>query len=1671
MTGSVPSSLSVPGVLVGSHREWSAPFGLPGLVRDRALLMPDDVALEAEGATLTFAQLEFASDATAARLRAARGRPGQVVAVCLPRGLSLVVALLGALKAGMAYLPLSTDDPQVWRDLLLRRSGARHVLVDAVTATQATSQSGVQLVLVQDHHADGPATPGQWADLVAYGEDHAAYVLFTSGTTGTPKGVVIPSGALVNRLLWMRDTFDVGPHDRILQKTPYTFDVSGWELWLPLIAGARMVLLPPDAHRDPGQVIQHIVERSVTLCHFVPSMLTEFLRWPTAGQCGSLRTVFCSGEELTPGHVRQFRRLLRAELVNLYGPTEATIDVSYWPCPPDGDVDRTLIGGPISNCTLVVLKDDRSPARPGEVGELAIGGTPLATGYLGEPRLTDRVFVPAPPWAPASRLYLTGDLVRQHGEGLEFLGRRDAQVKIRGQRVELTSVEDALREVDGVVDAAATTVDRGAGAELCALVVLAAEGGDLGRIRPELRRTVTDSLVPTVLLPVPAIPLTRSGKQDRRQVRERAAALLAAGAGGGYLRGDDRLSWLWREALGGDPARPETGFLDAGGHSLTAARLAGLVLREYGVRLPLRRLLLDNMSQNDLRSWLSTATQRDAIAPHRAAARRETPRRDTISSRQRSLWLWSQIFPGCPAYNVTAVLELDRRVDVARLQGAVNALVRRHPLLRTTIHDAGVEVVRRVHPPGVAEVPVAVGGGDDAVTRVLDWVFTASLLPRIKLGVRREPERPGDTLVLALDHLVSDQRSLELLLAELGELYAGHRSIERPGEQHIEVDDDPPSPDRRESDLAFWADRLRDAPPALDLPFRLRSPAVPSFRGASRDQPLGAGASERVGRFCTSARVTPFALVLTVFARRLALWAGVDDLVIGVPMAGRESAAEQDVLGFFVRTVPIRIRGVSARSTSDAVKSTAEALLEAAEHAAVSFEEIVERLGGPRGLARNPVFQAWCNDLSHAEEPSTLGDAVARVVEPPARWSLFDVCLYLCRGQGGTLRLRLVYSSDLWAGDTAAEFLRQCTQDLLQTVGAERSDGPAGPAPAAPQPPRRTCADLVDAVLDRARARPERTAVASAGGVLTFQQLRHRLLQVSTAVHGYATGTPSVVGVLARRHADLAAAILGCWHAGTAPLLLDADAPAAWRHEALRMADAAVFLEVAPGPEAAGAGSPLPRLALTDWWWARAPLEERRTSAADPDRLGHVMLTSGTTGGPAVVALPADALPAVLDGYAERLGLTGEDSFAFTVPPAHDPVFRDLLLALRLGAVVHVPGTGQDPRSLVPWLDEVGATVLHLTPAQGLLLTAAHPDRVIGSLRRVVFHGDKLHAGTVARMRRLAPCAQIYNLYGTTETPQASALRLVEPGEGLRDGELVPIAAAAPHRAVSVLGPDGHDRVGVLGELVVTGTGLMLGHLGGNAEGSRSHARAGGAAQYRTGDLGRRRPDGLIDMAGRSDRGVSVCGHRVQLDGVEAVIRAVDGVADCHVAVPPGEARLVAWWSASAEVDPTAIRSALRSRLVAAAVPEEMHRVPSIPLTTRGKVDTRALLGLRRAPLAPPPSAVSEEPLLELIVRRAGEQQPDLALGPDDDFFATGMASLSLLRLYESLRAELDGAVALADFFRFPTPRRLAEHVASGRVGEPGARPRRRGGSGFADELKLRRMARRIAAGCGEKEG
>ncbi|MFF3389959.1 amino acid adenylation domain-containing protein [Streptomyces sp. NPDC002669] len=528
---------------------------------------PTAVAVECGDERLTYAQLEAWSDETARTLRATTPS-GSPVVVAVPRSVPLLVALLGALKAGRPYLPLDADDPPDRLRRVLDVSGSTLALVTDTTRDRLAAQGLRTLVLparfedpaagetartsmptdqvsAPTERASGPAEQGssptdrdplptEWDPLPPVPDAQPVYVLFTSGSTGTPKGVVLPSVALTNRLVWMRDAYGAGPDDRVLQKTPITFDVSGWELWLPLISGGTCVLLPPGEHREPGLVARAIRERGITLCHFVPTMLREFLRHRDAARCTSLRHVFCSGEALPAEVARACVDTIPAALHNLYGPTEAAIEVSHWTVPaPAREIDRVLIGRPIDNCVLLVVGQDDGPVLDGDEGELCIGGTPLALGYLDDPVRTARAFVPAPPGASVDRIYRTGDRVRLIDGNLEYLGRTDDQVKIRGQRIEPQEVEHRLRSHPSVNEAVVVAVRLGEDTELVAWIRAAGAGVPTRELSAALRNHIASALpsayVPGHYLTLDEMPQTGSGKLDRAGLRARAEQRLGAG--------------------------------------------------------------------------------------------------------------------------------------------------------------------------------------------------------------------------------------------------------------------------------------------------------------------------------------------------------------------------------------------------------------------------------------------------------------------------------------------------------------------------------------------------------------------------------------------------------------------------------------------------------------------------------------------------------------------------------------------------------------------------------------------------------------------------------------------------------------------------------------------------------------------------------------------------------------------------------------------------------------------------------------------------------------------------------------------------------------------------------------------------------------------------------------
>ncbi|MDI3419360.1 amino acid adenylation domain-containing protein [Streptomyces luteolus] len=563
------------------------PTTLIGPIEAQAARTPDAPALVFGDTTLTYAELNARANRLAWHLASLGVRPGALAAVAVPRSLDLVVTLLAVVKAGGAYLPLDPDYPA--DRLAYMVEDARPAVVVADTAARVPAGVGVPAVVLDELDTSGqlginpprPLTP-----------QHPAYVIYTSGSTGRPKGVVVPHGAIDNRLRWMQAEYPLGPGDRVLQKTPSGFDVSVWEFFWALRVGATIVMAEPGGHKDPAYLARTIREQAVTTCHFVPSMLQVFLAEPGAAECTGLRRVFCSGEALPRETVQEFGRTLpEVELHNLYGPTEAAVDVTYYPCDTrPGVAGPVPIGKPVWNTRLYVLDAALQPCPPGVPGELHLAGAQLATEYLGRPALTASRFV-ADPYGPAgSRMYRTGDLARwtEHGE-IEYLGRTDHQVKLRGLRIELGEIETELAACEGVTGACVLVREDRPGDQRLVGYVTAPAGIDTEAVRDRLARTLPDYMVPGAVVVLDDFPLSPNGKLDRKALPAPAQAATGTGRAPRDPR-EETLTRLFAEVLGLDRLSVDDGFFDLGGTSLLAARLVRRIRDTLGIELAIGAL-------------------------------------------------------------------------------------------------------------------------------------------------------------------------------------------------------------------------------------------------------------------------------------------------------------------------------------------------------------------------------------------------------------------------------------------------------------------------------------------------------------------------------------------------------------------------------------------------------------------------------------------------------------------------------------------------------------------------------------------------------------------------------------------------------------------------------------------------------------------------------------------------------------------------------------------------------------------------------------------------------------------------------------------------------------------------------------------------------------------------
>ncbi|WP_204003950.1 non-ribosomal peptide synthetase [Virgisporangium aurantiacum] len=1566
-----------------------------GLVSARARRTPTATAVERGADRLSYRELDERSDRLARALVARGVGRGGLVALCLDRTPDLVVAMLGILKAGAAYVPLDRHGPAARLAGMLADVDPVLVLAD-----------------VDDLVRSAPDTT-----LPAVADDDLCYVLFTSGSTGRPKGVMVEHRSVVNLAHVARDTYDLGPGVRFLQFSPGTFDCSTQEIWGPLAAGGTVVLPPAGVALAGPDVLDVLAAGRITVSFVPPSLLAALDVRPLP----HLRVLMVGGEAV-PDPVAEAWGAGR-QVVNVYGPTETTVYVSEGRRRLPGHPPP--IGRPVGGAELYVVDPDGLPVPVGVVGELYVGGIGVARGYLNRPELTAERFVST----AFGRVYRTGDLVRWLPCGeLEYVGRADAQVQVAGHRVELGEVEFALSRVPGVRSAVVIFRDgEGAAPVLDAFVV--GSGVTPDGVRAALADHLPAHAVPATVTLLPELPLTAHGKVDRAalralRVRRRPSHVPFTPCRPGL---ETDLAAAWEAVLGVGPVGRDDHFADLGGSSLQATRVLVRVRETHGVAVTMADFLRAGTVARLAELVGSGSVAFDGVS---AGADDGAP-----SYGQRRLWFLEQRHPAAAAaYTAPTLTRLRGPLDVAALRSAFDALAARHDALRTRFRLSDTGLVREVLPH--VEVPFVVrdasGPADPGVSRAAGEPVPADGAPLWRVTLFRLG--PDDHLLLVVaHHLVSDGWSVDVLDADLAAAYSGQLSG-GPGltfGDFVRWERDVVTSPAGVAAYTYRRDRLAGAPTVVGLPTDRPRPARPRFRGGRVHTHLPAPEVAAIAALARATGVTPYHVHLAALGALLGARGGRDDLLIGSPVAGRPSTGLDGVIGFFVATVPVRVRLAGHPSFDSLLRTTAAEALDAFEHQYVPFEHLVNGLVAGPGSGP-PLVQVVLAYQGPVRPRAALAGLVAEPVPVDNGTAKFDLVVEVDELADGGARLTAEYDGDLFDPSTVEDLLA----DLRAVLRAACAD-PSGPVGSRPRPAPTTLTDVfARSVADH----PQRTAVTGPDGSLTYAELARAADRIAATVRARGAGRGSIVGVCAERTCAAVAAVLGVLRAGAAYLPLDPTHPPA-RHRFL-VDDVGCGLVVGNERFRGRFGAAL--LALESIVDSGAP------PAADvrPGDVAYIIHTSGSTGAPKGVAVTHANVARLLAVTAPEFGFGPDDVWSWFHSLAFDFSVWELWGALAHGGrIVVVPyPTSRDPEAFLRLVRDEGVTVLNQTPSA--FRQFARAAEAAGfpptALRHVVFGGEALDpAGLAPWFAGYGDrTPELVNMYGITETTVHVTLHRLT-ADAVRDrtdGSVIgrPLADLR----VDVLDADGRPvPPGTVGELYVAGAGVALGYVG------RPGLTAGrflpdpdgppGTRRYRTGDLGLRRPDGVLEHHGRADDQVQVRGFRIELGEVEHALLAWDGVREAAATVredTPGEPRLIGYVvRAGGAADD--LRAVLAERLPAHLVPARIVTLDALPLTGNGKLDRSALPAPDPLPAAAPLPAGHLLPAAPLSVADPGPLARIVAevlgvgpVGPGDDFFALGGDSMQAIRVVAAARAA-GLAISVADVFEHPRLADLASTV------------------------------------------
>jgi amino acid adenylation domain-containing protein len=1626
-------------------------------VRER----PGAVALAWGGAELTYAELSARANRLAHHLVGLGVGPEARVGVMLERGVDLIVSLLAVLKAGGCYVPLDPEYPAERLRLMLDDSRVRVLLSRSDLA--GVVETGDLDVVHLDRSAEAIASESMEAPAGRATAENLAYIVYTSGSTGRPKGVMVGHRQVV-QLVVETDYVQLRPGDRVAQASNAGFDALTFEAWGAFLNGATLVGVPQDVLLSPRALRQALREERITTI-FLTTALVNQLSFEEPDIFAPVREVLFGGQAVDAESVRRLLKAGRPErLLHMYGPTETTTFCLYEEVEHVQEEALTVpLGRATGNQRIYLLDGVLGPVPLGVPGEAFVGGAGVSRGYLDRPALTAERFVPDPfAGEPGARMYRTGDRMRRRGEGkLEFVGRLDAQVKIRGFRVEPGEIETRLLEHAGVRDALVLVREDAPGDRRLVAYYLADEPAAVDALKSHLASRLPEYMVPAAYVWMEAYPLTPNGKVDR--------GALPAPEGDAYAsreyeapagEAEEALAAIWAELLGVERVGRWDHFFEVGGHSLLAVRVVSRVRQALGVEAEIGDLFVRPVLA-DFARGLQTAARAEAAAI--APVERSGPL--ALSFAQQRLWFLEQLGNLGSTYHIPMRLRLRGGLDRGALVRSLDRIVARHEALRTSFPTVNGEPVQHVAPveeSGFRLVEHDLRASADAEAELGGWMEAEARAP---FDLERGPLVRGRLIRLAADdhvllitmhHIVGDGWSMGVLFGELSALYAAFRDGEPDPLPELPVQYADYAAWQRgwvegellERQASHWERALAGAPELLELPTDRARPRKQDFAGDSVDVELDEALTAALKALSQRHGATLFMTLLAGWATVLARLSGQDDVVVGTPSANRGQPEIEELIGFFVNTLALRVDLSGAPTVAELLRQVRARALEAQQNQDIPFEQVVERVQPARSLAHTPLFQvmfAWQNAAEgRLELPGLHLEAVPGPAHEPAK---FDLTLTLSES-GDRIVGGLSYASALFERETVerwAGYLRR----VLEEMAADESR-PVGRLALVPESERalvleawnRTAAEVPAdlCIHELFEAQAERTpgavAVVFEDAALTYDELNRSANRLAHHLRALGVGPDARVAICVERGPEMVAGLLAILKAGGAYVPLDPAYPAERLRTMLEdSAPAALVTQSSLAGTFAGLDVPAVELDAPAPAWAQGPETNPACAGLTPDRLAYVIYTSGSTGRPKGVMVEHRSLINHTAWQAAAFGIGARDTVLQRTSISFDASVWELWTPLATGARMLLLSSAamKDPGAIGRVMAEGGVTVAQVVPT---LLQAVLGARLAGaplSCRTLFCGGEPLSAALVEEARA-AGVGEVVNLYGPTEATIDSTWHPCPAGDGRAPAIGRPIANAR----IYVLDAHGEPApVGVAGELYVGGAGVARGYLGRAGLTAERFVpdpfSAGtGARMYRTGDLGRWRADGTLEFLGRTDFQVKIRGFRIEPGEIEAALLEHEGVREAVVLAredTPGDRRLVAYVVGGEAASAEALRAHLGATLPAYMVPAAYVRLERLPLTPNGKLDRRALPAPEGDAYAAreyeAPVGKVEQALAEIWAELLGAER----VGRGDDFFMLGGHSILAVQMISRVRQAMEVELPLAAVFEKPELSALADRI------------------------------------------